>query len=168
MNDMIIFVEGPDDERFYKWYFKNKVKIIPYATEKKEKINNYIKSIKKIDYMDYIFTCDIDSVNLSEKKKLILKTFSNCDEDKIIVSIAEIESWYLAGLNKENSKKMKIKYFSNTDNITKEKFNNIIPKKYSSRLSFMIEILENFDLEEGVRKNKTLYYFHDFIRKLAV
>lgn len=167
MSNLVIFVEGADDERFYNWYFNKKVQIIQYSKEKKEKIDNYIKGIKNIPNMDYIVTCDIDLISLYDKKKSIQKLFPNCEEEKIIVSIAEIESWYLAGLNEENSKKMKIKYIQDTDSITKEKFNALLPKRIS-KLNFMIEILRIYDLEEGINRNRTFYYFHKYIKNLAV
>ena len=79
-NDMeyfLIFVEGSDDERFVNSVLeKENVKIIKYAKEKKEYINNYIKSIKSMPNCDYIVICDIDSKSLIQKKNEILLQLS--------------------------------------------------------------------------------------------
>ena len=111
MECFFVFVEGPDDERFITSVLGNdKIKVIKYAREKKEYINRYIKSIKSIPNYDYIVICDIDLKSLVEKKNAILAQFPDCVVEKIIVSIAEIESWYIAGVDEITSKAMKIKY----------------------------------------------------------
>jgi len=58
---LFICVEGNDDERFFNEIFIPKfkekydtVKIIRYATMKKEKVDNFIKSIKAMG-ADYIY-----------------------------------------------------------------------------------------------------------------
>lgn len=101
---------------------------------------------------------------MTEKKREIKKEFRNIDENKIIVVIKEIESWYLAGLNDENAKKFKISpvKIKTTDSITKEQFNNLIPRKFRySRMDFMIEILKCFSIEMGRQRNKSFRYFAD-------
>lgn len=91
----------------------------------------------------YIVICDIDLKSLVEKKNAILAQFPDCEVEKIIVSIAEIESWYIAGVDEITSKAMKIKYVYYTDYITKEKFNQMIPSKID-RINIMIEILKKY------------------------
>ena len=81
---------------------------------------------------------------------------------KIIVSIAEIESWYIAGVDEITSKAMKIKYVYYTDYITKEKFNQMIPSKID-RINIMIEILKKYNLNEAILRNKSLKYFWEYI-----
>jgi hypothetical protein len=75
-----------------------------------------------------------------------------------MVVIKEIESWYIAGLRDIESKKFGIQTFSTTDSLTKENFSNLIPKRYDSRLDFMIEILKNFSAETAKQKNKSFRY----------
>ena len=171
MECFFIFVEGTDDERFINSILKEEnVRIIKYAKEKKEHINNYIKSIKSMENCDYIVVCDIDLKTISQKKDNILLQFPACEREKIIVSIAEIESWYIAGVDEITSKLMKIKYIHCTENITKEKFDQMIPKKMD-RINFMIEILKKFNLEEAILRNNSLKVFVDYlvqVRKMAV
>ena len=78
---------------------------------------------------------------------------------KIIVVVKEIESWYLAGLDNKVCKQLKIKNFPNTEKVTKEEFNSLIPKKFTSRIDFMLEILKNFSIEIAKKKNTSFRYF---------
>ena len=86
-------------------------------------------------------------------------SYENIDNDKMIVVIKEIESWYLAGLDNEVCRQLKINNFADTDNVTKEKFNALIPKKFTSRIDFMSEILKYFSIEIAKQKNNSFQYF---------
>lgn len=171
MEWLYVFVEGPDDERFLKTILdKYNTKIIKYAKEKKEYINNYIKTIRSVQNYDYIVICDIDLKSLKSKKEEIMFQFPACEREKIIVSVSEIESWYIAGLDEAKTKKMKIKYIYYTSSVTKEKFNQMVPAKMG-RINFMIEILNDFNLEKAILRNESLKYFVDYllyIKKMAV
>lgn len=171
MVNMFVFVEGQDDERFLETILNERYyKVIKYAREKKDHINKYIQSIKKMPMYDYIVLCDIDNITIDEKKKYIMSKFPECENEKIIVSIAEIESWYLAGLDVEKTKKMKIKYIENTEEVTKEKFNSLIPEN-ANRTNFMIDILKNYDIDEAINRNSSFNYFiscYDNIVNMAV
>ena len=163
---LFIFVEGNDDERFFNRILSPKlqekydtVMIIKYATMEKEKVNEFIKSIKAMG-AEYIYVTDIDnSPCVTAKKEKIQKKHPNIGKDKIIVVIKEIESWYLAGLDNEVCKQLKIYNFTNTDNVTKEEFNDMIIKKFTSRIDSMLEILKNFSIEIAKRKNNSFRYF---------
>ena len=109
---------------------------------------------------DYIFARDFnDSPCITTKKEKITGEFKQITEDKIIVVVKEIESWYLAGLNENTSKKVGIRKKIRTANrITKEEFNQLIPKNMS-RIEFMRNILENYDVEIAKRRNRSFGYF---------
>ena len=162
---LFIWVEGDDDEKFFNKILVPKfqkrystIKIIKYATMKKERVDNYIKGIKAMR-ADYIYLMDInDFPCITAKKEKTQKKHQNIDKDKIIVVVKEIESWYLAGLDNKVCKQLKIKNFANTDNVSKEKFNALIPKKFS-RIDFMSEILKNFSIEIAKQKNNSFQYF---------
>ena len=82
--------------------------------------------------------------------------------DKIVIVIKEIESWYLAGLNLDYIKKNDIMIKNNTNDIVKESFDNILKKsklKRMSRSSWMIEIIENYNLDIAINNNDSLNYF---------
>jgi len=163
---LYVWVEGNDDERFFKKVLASKfeekydnVVLIKYAVMKKEKIDKYIESIGASG-ADYIYLTDINnSPCVTAKKEGIQSEISRIDEDKIIVVVKEIESWYLAGLDDRVCRRLRINNFTNTDNITKEKFNALIPKKFTSRIDFMSEILKNFSIEIAKQKNNSFRYF---------
>jgi len=162
---LFIWVEGEDDRRFFEKMIAPKlqkkynfVETRRYATLKKEKIYNFLKSIKAMG-AEYIFVADINhSPCVTAKKENIRSELRNIDEERIIVVIKEIESWYLAGLDNTRSKKFKVRAFKTTDDITKEKFNSLIPKKFDSRIDFMLEILKNFSIEIAKQKNRSFRY----------
>jgi len=163
---LFIWVEGNDDERFFNKILSPKfqrkydnVKIIKYATMKKEKVDNFIKSIKAMR-ADYIYLTDINNFPcVTAKKEEIQKKYPNIDKNKIMVVIKEIESWYLAGLDNKACKRLKINNFANTNNITKEKFDAMIPKNFTSRIDFISEILKNFSIKIAKQKNESFQYF---------
>lgn len=165
MRGIFIFVEGNNDELFFKNIIKPKlegkydyVKIIKHANEKKEKIKGYIKSINSMG-AEYIFVVDINnSPCITARKQEVKNKLKSIDEERIIVVIKEIESWYLAGLEDAEAEKLGIPIFSNTDNITKEQFDNLIPKKFS-RIDFMLEVLRNFSIKTAKQKNGSFRYF---------
>lgn len=163
---LFIWVEGDDDERFFKSVITPKlrdkydaVKIIKYAEMKKGRIYSYLRSINSMD-ADYICVADIDdSPCIMSKKEKIRRVCKNIDISKIIIVIKEIESWYLAGLDNKARNHLKIGNIANADNITKEKFNALIPDKFTSRIDFMLEILKYFSIEEAKRHNESFKYF---------
>ena len=112
---LFIWVEGDDDERFFNKVLVPKflrkysgVKIIKYATMKREKVYNFIKSIKAMG-ADYIYLTDINnSPCITAKKEETHSKYKNIDNDKMIVVIKEIESWYLAGLDNKVCRQLKI------------------------------------------------------------
>lgn len=117
---------------------------------------------------DYIFAHDIDNTVSTTNKKIEIKhMLKNIDEDKIFIVIKEIESWYLAGLSNEKCKILKIPIVNNTDEITKESFNSMMPDNFDSRIAFMIEILKNFSIKIAIRKNKSFKYFIEQMNIIA-
>jgi hypothetical protein len=162
---LFIWVEGPDDLRFFEEVIKPKfkmkydlVEIRSYANLKKEKFLNFLKSIRSMGG-EYLYVRDInDAPCVSFKKQQIFDKL-HIDNEKVIIVIKEIESWYLAGLNEANAKKLKIKMIDKTDDITKEKFNSLMPIRFTSRIDFMAELLKDYSMEIAFKKNKSLLYF---------
>jgi len=79
--------------------------------------------------------------------------------ERMAVVIKEIESWYLAGLGDKAGERMGVTSFQTTDNVTKERFDSIMPSRFDSRIDFMCEMLKNFDFETAVQKNRSFAYF---------
>ncbi|HUW86051.1 MAG TPA: hypothetical protein VMV55_04150, partial [Methanoregula sp.] len=46
-----------------------------------------------------------------------------------------------------------------TDELTKEDFNHLIPRKYDSRIDFMFEILKYFSIDTARQKNHSFRFF---------
>ena len=166
LGKLYLLVEGDDDERLVN-IFKpillrryNSVILWKYAQEKKSKIKSFVRSIIALKD-DFIFLGDINNTPcVTEKKNDIVRKYSSIiNNKKIVVVIKEIESWYLAGLSDEIAKKIVKHTFKTTNTITKEQFDNLIPKKYQSRIDFMMEILKFFSFDISKRKNDSFNYF---------
>lgn len=160
MGTMYVFIEGVDDERFFEWYFKEECKFISYSKTKYDKIDKFIKSINSIPNADYIIIADGDGKTIEDKKKDIHGDFPSADINKIYIVQYEIESWYLAGITPEGIVKFKIKPIRETNNITKEKFDSIIPRRFS-RVDYMKELLKIYNIEEARSRNITFKNFND-------
>ncbi len=162
---LFIWVEGDDDERFFNKilmpYLKTRydlIDIVKYAQTKRDKINNFIKSIKDMG-ADYIYARDINNARcITDKKQHIKDDLTNTDVKNIVIVVKEIESWYLAGLSDRSCKKLGVRFNQATDNIAKEDFNRLVPKKFD-RSDFMMEILKCFCFETAKKRNKSFNYF---------
>jgi hypothetical protein len=165
---LFILVEGEDDIRFFGRIIKplligryDDVEIIPYASIKRSKVSSFLKSITLMKN-DYIFVSDIDAErSVRDKKQVLYSHFNHIDGGSIIVVIREIESWYYAGLPHESALALEVPDLPSTDELTKEDFNQLIPKKFDSRIDFMFEILKYFSIESAVNKNHSFRFFTD-------
>ena len=163
---LFIFVEGNDDQRFFNRIVRPlvesgyaSVEIIMYASMKSVNVCRFVRSITAMDY-DFILCSDIDQERNVRAKKMELKTrFCPIDDDRIVVIIQEIESWYLAGLDEKAQKRYSLRPYRGTNHITKEIFNRMIPRFYTSRIAFMAEILDHFESEVAQEKNRSFRYF---------
>jgi len=163
---LYVLVEGPDDERFFKRILINKiargqvdVKIICYSRWNREKRRKFLKTLRNMG-ADFVLVTDIDnSPCVTAKKQKVKNEWKEISHDRIVVVVKEIEAWYLAGLDEKASKELKIKQLRTTDDVTKEKFNQIIPRRFKeSRIDFMIEILRRFNCKIAVHKSRSFKY----------
>ena len=165
---LFIFIEGDDDERFFEGIIKPKfeetynwVKLSKYAKEKSEKVCNFLRNIDAMNG-DYLYVADInDAPCVTSKKEAIQNKIKNCKIERMLIVKREIESWYLAGLDDTSSKNFGIKTSGDTERISKERFDDLKPKKFDSRIDFMLEILKSFSPETARRKNRSFKYFVD-------
>lgn len=164
---LFIWVEGNDDQRFFEnlivpilGKIYDLVEIIRYAQLKREKIQNFLKSIESMECCDYIYVVDINSsLCVTAKKQELKNKLGNINENRIIVVIKEIESWYLAGLDDASAQKLGFPRYNNTNHLIKEQFNISSEKKFIFRIDCMLEILKHFSVEMARRKNKSFDYF---------
>lgn len=165
---LYILIEGDDDERFFQRIITpmfeakyDSVRLWKYAQQTKRKFDSFLRSIKAME-AEYLYATDINLAPcVTAKKEKIQDKFNDIDKDKIIVVIKEIESWYLAGLDAENSKNLGVYPLSSVSNLIKEQFDDSIPKRFESRIDFMQEILKYFQIEIAKQKNKSFRYFLD-------
>jgi hypothetical protein len=165
---LYIFVEGEDDVRFFGRIVKplftpryDSVDIIPYASIKRLKVNNFIKSLSEMKN-DYIFVADIDTErSVRDKKQLLYHWYSNISGNTIVIVVMEIESWYYAGLAAESLQKLGLPSLPSTDELTKEDFNALIPPSFDSRIDFMFEILKTFSPTTAARNNRSFRFFFE-------
>ena len=165
---LFILVEGEDDVRFFGRIIKprfvhryDSVEIIPYACIKREKVSRFLKSVTQMGN-DYIFVADIDTErSVRDKKQILYYRFNDLNGKSIVIVIAEIESWYYAGIPPESPMTSEVVSLDSTETLTKEDFNRIMPRKFDSRIDFMFEILKSFSMETAVRKNTSFKFFVD-------
>lgn len=165
---MYIFVEGATDNLFITKLFAEKLSlfgdnynIIEYSKQKNKKINNYINSIKSTSIMDYIFISDQDGNK--NRKQDRLNEYPNLECEKLFISIYEIESWIIAGISQKIIKKYKLKALGqDTSTITKEIFDNIIPKRMN-KIDFISIILDDYDIEQAIKLNSSLKSLYEYL-----
>jgi hypothetical protein len=165
---LYILVEGEDDVRFFGRVMKplfvprfDSVEILPYASIKRVKVSNFIKSMGQMKN-DYILVADIDQErSVRDKKQILYHWYPDVSGSNIVVVIMEIESWYYAGLPDEALQKFGLPSLPLTDGLTKEDFNKLIPKSFDSRIDFMFEILKSFSPATAARHNSSFKFFFD-------
>ena len=165
---LFIFLEGDDDERFFDRVIKpmivceqiyDHVQLWKYAQATKQKVNGFLLSINAMR-AEYLFVSDLDeSPCVTDKKARIASKFEKLSEDRILIVCREIESWYLAGLNDEGCRQIGIPPSYDTDRMSKEQFDGMVPKKFVSRIDFMQEIMKVFDRKTALTQNTSFGYF---------
>jgi hypothetical protein len=71
--------------------------------------------------------------------------------------VREIEGWYLVGLADNNP--LGVRVPANTSELTKEQFNDTMPKRLDSRIDYMLEVLKLFDTSTSTGRNPSFHYF---------
>jgi hypothetical protein len=168
-SEFYALVEGNDDERFIDKIIKPVVSdkydyfgCYKYAQRPKKEIEKFVRSLvsRKINF---ICLTDIDSFPCISTRKQFIKEhkIGEIKDNKIIVVRAEIESWYLAGVKQDCSKRIRIRECKNTNNINKEQFCEILEKsKLGYSIDCMIEMLNHFDVDLAKTKNNSFNYFY--------
>ena len=164
---LYIFVEGYFDELFFKkTFFTNDTNIfIQYFDQKTEKINSYIKTVKKMPNCDYLFFGDGDGNSIEDKKNYLLNQFNEIESNKIFIVQYEIESWYYAGVCDGDCKKLKLSKFEFfTDKITKEALVSKMSKPLE-RQYVMSKMLDFFVEEIAISRNTSFKIFSDYMKE---
>lgn len=162
-------LEGTTDQTFFNHIIRpelrkkyNKVGTFVFKQRTKQALKNFITTCKNTD-KDYVFFSDMDNVSCYTKKKNNIKSkiAPNVDREKIIIVKAEIESWYVAGVNQSDAKNLNIIFHTNTEGITKEIFRAMMRPPFESHIDFMREILKYYSIDTAKKQNPSFKYFCD-------
>lgn len=163
-----VLVEGNDDERLIQCVkpelerLYNTVRIYKYANVANKRIKEFLRVMRQTPSWDYVYLEDINSAACvtSKKDKIVEKYRDRMERDRIVVVVMEIESWYLAGLDEGDRNELVAESFGRTDDITKERFNNMMPRRrFGSRIDYMGELLKRFRISTAATNNRSFEYF---------
>ena len=149
---LVILVEGDDDVRFFERvvtpHLRHKfhqVKLWPYAQEHKRSVKAFLRSLVQIG-ADYLYVVDLNGAPcVTSRKQVVRRRLAAIDETRIVVVSKEIEAWYLAGIDDSCCGRLRIPRNSDTDAVTKERFKACMPRRFSSKVDFMAELMKLFD-----------------------
>ena len=169
---MWVFVEGKDDRRFVNAVLRpileeeyDFVDTWEYAQETPKKVIQFLRAMKSMK-AGCLFLADIDdSPCVSAKRDVLGARFPQALEpaDAVVV-VREIESWYMAGLDDETCQELGITGLSCTDDLTKEQFRTLIPKRFDGSVAdFMIELLRAYRTEVARARNRPFCYLMDLL-----
>ena len=169
---MWIFVEGSDDrifvERVLHPILEEKYDCITtweYARKRHEKTAEFIRSVRSMQ-ADYLFLADIDdSPCVTAKKDTVATKYCQAVESANAIIVArEIESWYMAGVDNEICRELAIRSPFSTDDMTKEQFRRLIPRRFNeSAVDFMVELLRRFRVDSAKDRNRSFRYLMDLL-----
>ena len=163
---LFVFVEGADDERLFDRVLKpalesryDHVAFWAYAREKTEKIERFLRSVRAMG-ADYLFVADAHRAPCATARTQKITTrLSQTDPDRIVVVVVEIEGWYAAGVDDTACAELDFPSLPDTDALTKEQFDELIPRRFDSRIDFMAELLKRFSIPVAETKNRSFHYF---------
>lgn len=165
MCKMFVYVEGAHDKIFVdnilSIYFSEhnlpKIISIPYAQKPRNEMNKDIKSKSKHNYL-FLSDLDIDKFPcITSRKENRINTYEDLESSKIIIVKAEIESWYLAGVDNSLSPFKNFDIPDNTESVTKEEFDSMIGE--CSKLDMLMEISKCYDFKLARERNSSFNYF---------
>jgi len=171
-NRLAILIEGNREEDFIKWIVKpimigagKYCEVITYKFPRVPKHINesYVRTVLDMND-DILCLTDITGFRSKRDKKEQVQRdhVGNIGDNKVIIVIREIESWYLAGVRQSYCRRLRIDYYNVTDNIGKKEFHEIIAKsKFKPRGVCCLEMLRNYDVTLAKQKNRSFNCFHD-------
>jgi hypothetical protein len=168
-NELYFLIEGNSDERFFQQIIEPILKdrydyigYYQYARRPKKKIREFIRSIvsKQVDFL-CITDINTSPCVTARKERIKKRKFGTLDNSRILVVRKEIESWYLAGLNEECCRRLRLPARYETESISKEQFKQFLSgSKLGCTVNCMIEILKNYNIGTAKSKNGSFDYFY--------
>lgn len=169
MKNLFVFVEGKEDIMFvknvlYNLFIKHSINIIPipYQKTRNHEVKNHIKASEASNH-DYVLLSDLDSHKYecitSRKNQRINELDGEITPDKIMIVVEELESWCLAGIDESIGEYADFIVPENTDNITKEDFDEILSNTSFNKNKIFNYLSFNFNVDLAVKRNKSFKYF---------
>lgn len=164
--ELYIFVEGVDDERFVNTVIQPLIchqfmgiYVIKYAHMSEKKVRNYLRTIK-MHGSSCLYLRDLDLEDcVVRRRDITVKEYDALDVRDVVIVAPEIEAWYLAGVTNDTCRRLRLKWRDRTDDITKEKFDSLIPERFDgARVDFMTELLKGYSLELAAGRNASFAY----------
>lgn len=163
---LFVLVEGDDDERYFKNVLVPRLEKVydhvqtwQYARRKNEKIGNFLRAIRQMG-ADYLYIADLDDVScVTARKNAVTDSQPEVSDGRVVVVVREIEGWYYASVGPALAENLDVRQMDETEGVTKEQFQEMIPGDYDSRINFQAELLNHYSLDEAVSRNQSLCYF---------
>jgi hypothetical protein len=166
---LFLFVEGDDDERFFRRVtvplFQeryNEVRIVRYAILKKEKLDGFVRSVQSIAGADYLIVRDLDRHPcVTAAKQSLRQRCPQAEPKRIQIVKTEIESWYCAGIPDGDPDwgDLSIARTPDTEPITKENCLTEMATGRPTLLPVLLSLLERFDRKRAAARNGSFQYF---------
>jgi len=166
---MHVMVEGRDDREFFAVGIEpilreryDHVQIWEYAGATIERRIDYIRSIRAMN-ADYLFVTDINaSPCIAARKEHLVGSHKNVvDPGRTIIVKREIEGWYIAGMDDQTCQGLGITSLSHTEDVTKEQFRSLLPRRFRGPVDFMTAILKGYRIDLARGKNRSFGYLMD-------
>lgn len=184
--ELHLFLEGKHDIVFYQAFLDEylrdffgfkEIYYYPYA-EKMIERKRLIDLIKQNAKANYLICADLDAEfdeDIRQRKIEELANTFNIEievlQHRIFAVVVEIESWYLAGFDKDFYNKLGILayYYENTEEITKGVFKKIVKSIRIDEIQFRDKLTRiyrnNFSIEEAKERNES---FRKFLEKIEL
>lgn len=164
---LFLFVEGADDERFFKALSPlfmpayDHIAFVQTSQMRKDKLAAFVRSVNSMT-ADYLVVRDLDrNPCVTAAKSAITAGYPSIDPARVQIVRAEIESWYCAGVKEDDAEfgSLPVAICRDTSEVTKEDLNAALGGGLELRIPAMIAMLERFDPATAARRNASFRYF---------
>lgn len=171
MRLLYVLCEGDDDQQFIERvveprlsYADHEVKYFQYAEYSAKEVRRLIRSIDgmRSDGLeaDYLFFRDFDRAPCKQLhfEEIDRQYDELISRDRTFLVVQMIESWYVAGLEKQHPLSTLGNAPPQTNDLIKQDFENLMDEN-ANRTNVLQEILKHFDLDRARYKNRSFEYF---------
>jgi hypothetical protein len=160
--DLIVFIEGDDDKRFFEAVIKplldsryRLVRLIKWSQMHKRDVETLVEQANTKGNR-YVFVGDINSeLCVTAKKRSLMDVYPFLHSSSIFVVKREIESWYLAGAPSNLYSSSNV----STENVAKGELQRACPQRFDSLIDYKRELLRCFEFGRAKQRNRTFCRF---------